>query len=172
MKKTILENEGDILVAEEHPKHVHKNRTAEASNNDVASRSIENELAKRKALLKNVYKGAHNQSLNVTPEQPEVDTISTPVNRVPVFSLSDLLIFELNDDHTAIKTDWIKLPLRLKEVFEEIMYSLPVSGISNPDDDGCYTFSYADDEYNLSVISVVIEGKAALFYKNADSSES
>ncbi len=160
MKKSISENEGDTLVVEEFPKQSQKKRAFEASHDVYAGRSIEDELAKRKALLKNIYKGSNNPYLK--------DSVADISQTFPV---ADLLIFQLNDDHTTVKTDWATLPLRLQEVFEEIMYSLPVSGVSNPDDDGCYTFSYADDEYNLSVISIVIEGKAALFYKNIDSSE-
>jgi len=89
-------------------------------------------------------------------------------NIIPV---SDLMIFELEAGNTAIKTSWNSLPLRIKEVFEEIIYSLPLNENSQRNDDGCYTFSYTDDEYNLSVISIVIKGKAALFYKKNGLSE-
>jgi hypothetical protein len=170
MKKAITESESDALVLEELPKRISKKLSIEGSHVEVAGHSIEDELARRKSLLKNYYQNPRSQNTRETSRQHS--DIEETKGQLHGAHASGLLIFRLNDDHTTVRAEWEKLPLRLKEVFEEISYSLPVSGISSTDDDGCYTFSYADDEYNLSVISIVIEGKAALFYKNLAAEES
>jgi len=135
---------------------------SEDSGSDTDSSLVDEKLAKRKGLLKNISKSSS------AGWQKQLHSLEKKLiaNTIPS---NDLMIFELNTDNTVLKTKWSSLPLRLKEVFEEIIYSLPLSGVSDRNDDGCYTFSYTDDEYDLSVISIVMEGKAAFFYKNGNS---
>ena len=178
MKKEVLENESEALVIDEIPKMKTKKLpvgSPEKAGEDEtvnelndSSGSVDEKLEKRKSLLKNMSKESHK---NLKEWQHHLHSLEKKHNALLADTIpsSDLMIFQLNDDHTTVKTEWTTLPLRLKEVFEEIIYSLPVSGIPNENDEGCYTFSYTDDEYNLSVISIVIEGKAALFYKNIES---
>jgi hypothetical protein len=91
--------------------------------------------------------------------------ISAPLFLNEAYELGHLLLFEVTADNHLIKTHPEKLSPRLKEVFEEILFSLPLNSNQATAFDGCYSFSYSDDEHDISVISIVLSGKAALFYK-------
>lgn len=131
MKKNILEEESDALVADE--------------------LTSESEAAWQKTDIVFPKKHGHLIADIIAPD--------------------DLMIFELSPDYTTLKVRWEGLASRLQDVFEEIIYSLPLIPSPDRNDDGCYTFSYSDDEYNLSVVSLVIKGKVALFFKNEEPSE-
>ena len=88
------------------------------------------------------------------------------LSKIEILPAKNVLIFRIPDDaRNPEKTDWTSLPLRLKEVFQEILSSMPVKAESKKEYEGCYTFTYADENFDLFVIFIVSEGKRILFFK-------
>lgn len=163
MKKQIVGNEGDSAVMEEMPGGKTANETIERADIQSEQKDIV-ESQKTKAETSGYSAG---DEARQHPEWNRLPHFRKSKHLIAgVIAASDLMVFEMLSDHHVVKNNWMNLPTRLQEVFEEIIYSLPLNKLSDHDDDGCYTFSYSDEEFELSVISIVIKGKAALFYKN------
>ena len=170
MKKQIIDNESDSLVVEEATlEKAVSERMEPADIQPRQKRVVEN----RKQPEPDASGFAADDAVTQFPEWNQHSHFKKDKLLIAdVIAMSDLMIFEMSGDHRVIKNSWANLPARMQEVFEEIIYSLPLNKTSSRDDDGCYTFSYCDEEFDVSVISIVIEGKAALFYKNLKPSKS
>ena len=165
MKKTLSFQDADTLITDDYSADALWNQKMDLS----GVYRLRKDLEKKRAKTVGAQKFEESEIFNEDFSGTQNDFLIANMIRS-----TDLLIFKMNPDDTTLKTEWLSLPDRLKEVFEEIIYSLPLSGASqqDQDEDGCYTFCYSDDEVSLSIISVVINGKTALFYKNIEFTDS